>query len=67
MGLPARKDSAVPTMFPKPNAIRTGSMKCVYGSIHYTDSEISISSSNTSNARSAVIKRKKAKILYFRS
>ena len=27
MGLPARKDSAVPTLFPKANAIRTGSME----------------------------------------
>ena len=46
---PARKrklkDSAVPTLFPKPNAIRTGSMEWAYGSIHYPDSGTFISSS----------------------
>ena len=70
MGLPTKKhklkDSAVPTLFPKPNAIKTGSMEWAYGSIHYPDSETSIASSDTSNtrfcSRSAVIKRKRAKV-----
>ena len=68
LGLPCKKwrlkDTATPTLLPKPADIGTGSMEWAYESVHYCTLEATAGSS-TAKTRPAVLKRKRAKVCYY--